>query len=313
MILFILISFFKNNPYIFEKFQSRIEIADIYIKNSIFHKISYYNKGGVINFISNLLNIKIELSIFYSCFSINDEGGAIYIDSVSGNILIKLVCGFNCTSGPSKSYLFGFFKTSSDSILNISYFSMSNCKEINPSRLSVIATYDGVQTLENMNSSYNYLKFVSGFYYLYSKLGQTIFSNFIENFASEFYCIYHQFYCNMTLNNCNIIKNQQNNNGGIVYSRDNSVVNYISCVFLENYQACTFEQYSSAILRIVNCWSDSYTIMSGRNVEIINFLGIGETLYLSYLPYNFCYPLLSVSSYFSKNLNYLILFNIFFN
>jgi len=158
------------------------EDIDLNLNDCFFSRLSSIsNNGGVIyvNTLSRSMNV--FKTMFFNCSS-NNEGGAIYFNSFS--IIMRMICAFRCSA--LKKH-FAFLKATQNNTLD--YVSISTCSHSksgeDPFRIN-----SGSQRLNNCNVSINNANTNSGFCSDSSSSVLCILCNFANNRVGSHICIY---------------------------------------------------------------------------------------------------------------------------
>ena len=211
--------------------------SNFYITNCYFHNISTQSDGGVI-FSESLSQLLVETSTFISC-STSKDGGVIYASQ--GDCVIHEVCGIEC-----HAYRYSFSDVwAQSSTENINYVHDSSVAYCNSEDEDINYHLYGYINIKSFNSSHNTatryssLRCFSGT--KKDNIGNSIsYSSFVDNNATQYYCIYLSNYASLT-ESSNIINNHQKEpgNNGLIYTYYNSKMS--KCCIIDNSEIPIFQ------------------------------------------------------------------------
>jgi len=173
---------------------------DVDILDCFFSRISYFTGNGGVIFISGEgFSMNVSHSMFYKCTCTN-TGGAIYFFN-STNSSLRMICSNECSA-----LSYDHFAYLHPCIFNkVEFLSVSSCSPVSTGYYCVHLR-DGYQKIQNMNSSLNKAKWVSGVYISSPFTFASSFCTFSNNNASEYICI--RFYsCAGEMSFTNIVHN----------------------------------------------------------------------------------------------------------
>ena len=265
---------------------------NLYIKYCNFLFLSSTESGGAISIsTNNIIRFLIEYCYFYSCYSSISSGSIHFSCSTSGSCILNYLCNYNCTSLTSAYHegsqsILVYTKSTEKCFLNF----ISITQTINPQYRNTIYIRGGIIEINSMNSSNNYLIYDTGFFVVtdYSLRGK--FNSIISNIQYHTICIRFELGSNSSIEYSNIINNSEiNSYYANIIQYPSGETNLYSNIFMNN-KGNLF--YVSGILKIINCYYPSNSIIHSAN--IINYLGITN----SYKLIHFCF---NNQHNFSKN------------
>ncbi|EAY23510.1 hypothetical protein TVAG_071740 [Trichomonas vaginalis G3] len=134
---------------------NEISLSECIISDSIFSDIFHDQVGGAINIVTSNINLNISYCIFdnlstYSLYN-NVEGGAIYLCTLTGNVLLDRLCIRKCSALDSSHFIYARIRS-----INETSFIFNNSCVINcPKQPEYIG-----QTMEvHASSIFNHLNF----------------------------------------------------------------------------------------------------------------------------------------------------------
>ena len=145
--------------------------------------------GGII-YLSGAYQVVIEETIFYNCRAQYDGGAICFYFSGFGSMAINKVCAFNCYTPGGYSGQFCFSSISPQTNVSIHYLSMASCAPSASTRLNSFYSSRGNYSIKNINSSSNAVQYGSGCTINDPQRLIMKFSNFYNNTASYYYCLY---------------------------------------------------------------------------------------------------------------------------
>ena len=242
--------FFKKTFFLFNPtfillancIKSRTVNQNINMIYCLIKDFSSSDSGGAI-LINTAKSININGTTFYSCFSTNGHGGAIWFDN-GLNINLFRICAVRCSAFNRQ---FAYLETTYNQLLDL--ITIYNCSNINGYQPLNLAY--GNQNISNLNMSYNNNNHISGINYYNPNSMLSSYCTFYNNSAGSTRCI--QFYGNSgTISKSNIILNNSPTNYGVVYVNTG---NYIlkECIFDQNKNTLLYV-VSSCTLQLINCY-----------------------------------------------------------
>ena len=295
---------------------------NILILNCYFFQLNSNSNGGAINIISNLIiKLMILTCSFNKCTSIS-YGGAIYLNSqINGSFLITKTCGYFCYNNGGHGISGQFCEIISND-LKYNIFDLNSITKCSPNidsilRWTSIRINNGIQIINNINSSFNYLNAQSGFWYQNSNSLISKFNTFFSNYAG------HQTIAFTSGNNLrkleytNIIKCNSPDQQGVIILYNNPIIYIENCIFLDNNPSYRLFYIDSGFLYLNNCFIKHITTFNFGSYTKFNCI-ISNLLTKTYSLIHFntylCPARLLINSkkyYLFKN--YLIFFYIIFN
>jgi len=284
--------------------ESRIgNIVDhCYVKNSRFaFLVSTTGNGGAIYVSSVAINILIEKTLFYSCSVPSGyHGGGIYFKSSTGASFLSEVCGFNCSdisSTRTHGAHFGFIETSPTKINKIVMSSLSKCPAVYNGGDLVLYLSNGIQEVENFNTSHNRCRYYSGIYINQCQTHTSKYCTISHNYVQTGICIEIYYSSNsVNMSRYNIIGNNSPSNA-VVWINNGQVFLHNS-IFVDNLN--TIIHVYSGKMVIIDCNIIHSGYSPGAGQVLINCTTTG---YVTFIPI-YHYQTRGCDSNFTKtNLN----------
>ena len=265
-------------------------LSDIFINDCFFQNFYISSTGSVIYLTTtNLINFKIDNSIFYNCVSIgqNDHigGGAIYFSCSNGDSIIEKVCANQCrTTGFAMIGQFSRILTSNNKNNQILSSSIIKCPfDFNYDCRAPLNLYYGNIKILNTNISNNYCKYQSGFSLNSPFSFQGKFLEISNNINQEEWLIY----CNTVngnISNSNIINIKSLKNGGLI-TISNSILFLLNLIFYNN-SIYLFQGTSNLIVN--NSYIDHQNEFLGSFISNNNIMTFHQKINYYFLNTYYC-------------------------
>ena len=278
------------------------------------------------------LNLKLEINLikmnisncgFYNSHCSN-SGGAIYFFSTSlGEFSLKNICCNNCSA---KYEQFSYICTKSLGYNDLSFLSIiKSSSQITTTKYYTISNSYGIQEINNLNISKNYVQQISGFYTNDPSYFKAIFISFIDNYSSQSICtLLSSGTNNRNLYYLNYINNTQGQSTiySILYVHINGEYSVYNSIFDKNNYILLSCQ--TGYLLILNCIMNHLTsnlktglvTLVSNNTQYTNY-PLETNFFLIYSSY-YCLKLTNNPSIifstnnFFKPQNIIIFLNVFF-
>ena len=89
--------------------QLNVTSAGLYVLNCLFKSCSSTNNGGALSSTATE-KLLIESTLFDSCSTSSDEGGAVYfMNTASGQCVFNMVCSYKCSTTRETESFWGLF------------------------------------------------------------------------------------------------------------------------------------------------------------------------------------------------------------
>ena len=240
------------------------------IYNSHFINLESINSGGAISLIMKNTHLILNSCSFNQIKTYSQFGGAIYIDSTKSTFILYKILSFQCFSTNLQAN-FGQFSYSRSRIGGPSYFCFSSivdCKNEGSFNESPIYSQKGIQKLEFLNISNNFLYQFSIYFVENTPDHYCKYSSFSNNFASSATGInvkngYFHFY------NVNFYNNTQGlSTSGIFKGDSNSISKIINCQFIQNQFSYLFHNLGEIF--VVKSYIDNPTFTGTSSLIIMS-------------------------------------------
>ena len=256
-------------------YNSQIQLtssSNIYIFDCLFNSITSGTDGGAI-LATTTPSLLIESTLFSSCKTTANEGGAIYfVNTGTGQSVMNKVCGIDCCSTYSSSTSYGQFAFTyvKDNINNknyVNFTSIAHCINTITNSLYTIEIADGKISIQGVNITKNKCYSRSAFYLQSAAVTSSLlYSSFVNNTALGYNCIYLCSSSQKEMKNCNVIRNTRGSSTSEGTIRSNGNLNiYESCI-LENNASYVFYAASGYTITLSNCTTDASNKKSGNLV-----------------------------------------------
>ena len=240
------------------------------ISDCVFSRLFTINGDGGVVFISPIsLSINVSHTIFYNC-SCSGSGGAIYFSST--NSYLRMICANRCSANNNHfAYLSASLKN------QVEYLSLTYCSYSAFGYYSVHLN-SGDQSVENANSSMNYANQISGICFYSPSSFTNTHCTFSNNKVSSSICLY--FYSSsgtISMSYANIVHNNSPYSG-IVYATGEGSRKLIYCIFHNN--SNTLFYIWSGSLEVSHSFIDhsSLLISAGTTVSTANNNSLTKTI-----------------------------------
>jgi len=175
----------------------------------------------------------VERCSFISCEA--NSGGAIYISTSEGEIVLNKICGISCKSNSNGNHMFGHLYSKTNGRNEAYYVSLCDCSSKTSSNSYTWEMQRGKQTIFSSNSSKNSVYRSSGCYIQASGSCNCSFLHFSNN-SAQIDIVYFYNSDNFVLNHCNMINNlliQPGSDSCIILSFQSNVL-IQNCYFSNN-------------------------------------------------------------------------------
>ena len=237
-----------------------------------FSTITRNANGGVLYFDASNVHLVVEYCTFDSIISIGStrQGGAIYCSSTTSGSAFSKICAYNCSCGTTTSSYYGdgqfsYIKTDPNKINKMFQVSISfSASKSNFWRRYGFYLNDGIQEINNLNSSYCSGYTTSSFYCLNPTSLLVTHANVVNSDPYSQYVVYFQSGTLIRKMQISNFVNNTSSSGAVIYGTT-SETQIIQCIFTQNKDVLF-----SGTLNVSQSWIHHEYSLSAGTVVILS-------------------------------------------